>query len=405
MILLHSADWHLGKKLDNYSRLPEQEAFLEAFCVLADQEGADAILLSGDLFDHYLPSNEAVELYYRYIARLSKGGARPVIIIAGNHDSPDHLVAPDPLARALGITVVGYPRQIPGAFHTEAGVHSKCTAPGFIEIVLPGHPPLRILTTPYANALRLREALDPEREEAELAELLRDHWAYTAATHLDDKGCNVLMAHLFFTQNIHEPEPEPDDEKPIHYIGGVSALSTEILPPGLQYVALGHLHRAHAVAHPAGLPVVYSGSPVSYSFAEAGQQKHVVRIELAPGEQARWTLLPIAGGRPLLRYTTDDADAAIRFLQAHPEAFVELTLICDTYLSGELKNRLEAAHQRLFIVPQSRLQITGSSPRAFTASLDNMEEVFNAYYLYRNGAPPDDAILDLFRELISNDSP
>lgn len=95
MILLHSADWHLGKRLENHSRLPEQQEFLIEFCAIAEREKPHVILISGDIYDHFQPSNEAAELFYQIISKLSCAGTIPIIVIAGNHDSPDHLQAPD----------------------------------------------------------------------------------------------------------------------------------------------------------------------------------------------------------------------------------------------------------------------------------------------------------------------
>src|SRR5690554_7320792 len=103
MRLLHTGDWHLGKRLDDYSRLEEQQAVLEELIGLAEIHDVDAVLVAGDLFDTFNPPAEAVELFYKSLKKLSGDGRRPVIAIAGNHDSPDRIEAPDPLARECGI--------------------------------------------------------------------------------------------------------------------------------------------------------------------------------------------------------------------------------------------------------------------------------------------------------------
>ena len=71
MKLLHTADWHLGKRLDHYARLTEQQAVMEEICEIAEQEAVDAVLIAGDLFDQINPSTEAIELYYRTLKRLA----------------------------------------------------------------------------------------------------------------------------------------------------------------------------------------------------------------------------------------------------------------------------------------------------------------------------------------------
>ena len=103
MKILHTADWHLGKRLDNYSRIEEQIEVMNEICEIADEQNIDLVLVAGDLFDTFNPSVEAVELFYKTLKRLANNGQRPVIAIAGNHDSPDRIDAPDPLARECGI--------------------------------------------------------------------------------------------------------------------------------------------------------------------------------------------------------------------------------------------------------------------------------------------------------------
>src|SRR5690606_31764086 len=103
MRILHTADWHLGKRLDNFSRLDEQILVLDEIVEKADIHQADVIIVAGDLFDAFNPGTDAIDLFYKTLKRLTKNGSRPVIAISGNHDSPSLIDAPDPLARECGI--------------------------------------------------------------------------------------------------------------------------------------------------------------------------------------------------------------------------------------------------------------------------------------------------------------
>ncbi len=122
MKLLHTSDWHLGKYLNNFSRHAEQQEVLEEICEIAEREKVNAILIAGDLFDTYNPPTESVELFYRILKRLSANGTRAVIAIAGNHDSPERIEAPDPLARECGIIFAGYPNSLVSTFTLESGL-------------------------------------------------------------------------------------------------------------------------------------------------------------------------------------------------------------------------------------------------------------------------------------------
>ena len=112
MRILHTADWHLGKKLDFFSRLEEQREVMDEICQIADREEADLVVVSGDLYDTFNPPIEATELLYKTLKRLTNNGKRPVIAIAGNHDSPDRVDSPDPLARECGIFFFGQPNLV-----------------------------------------------------------------------------------------------------------------------------------------------------------------------------------------------------------------------------------------------------------------------------------------------------
>ncbi len=278
--ILHTSDWHLGKRLERFSRHGEQVEILEEIRHIADEHKADVIVIAGDLFDTFNPPAESLDLFYSSLKKLASDGKRPVIAIAGNHDMPERIEAPDPLARECGIIFAGFPDTSIPEYSLEGKFKIAASEPGFMNLQLPGKPALRVLSTPYANEIRLRKGLNQEKD---LQEILADHWGLLAERHCDDKGVNILLTHLLFMNEGGEVPEEPEDERPINHIGGAQAIYTSAIPASLQYVALGHLHRTQTVTT-VPCPVIYSGSPLSYSFSEAGQQKHVVLIDLEPGQ-------------------------------------------------------------------------------------------------------------------------
>ena len=229
----------------------------------------DLILISGDLFDTFNPPNRAVEDFFRTVKILSKDGKRAVVAIAGNHDSPQRIEAPDPLARASGIIFTGFPDSQPPTFSLDTGLALTRSAPGFAELQLPGvNFPVRLILTPYANETRLRKALGVDEE---VRDLLRNHWKELAETYCDGQGVNLLMAHLYMMPEGTIPPDEPEDERPIR-IGNASAVYTNCIPNGMQYVAMGHLHR-YQVMSGAPCPVVYPSSILAYSFSEGPSEE------------------------------------------------------------------------------------------------------------------------------------
>ena len=405
MKLLHTADWHLGKRLGDFSRLAEQREVLDEICAIAEAEAVDAVLIAGDLFDTFNPPNEALELFYRSVHRLSNNGARAVIAIAGNHDSPDRVEAPDALARECGIVFVGRPGSMVPSFNTPLGIETLHAEPGFVELRLPNCPDaLRLILTPYANETTLKRFLGDQDRDQSLREVLHHDWQRLAKQHCSASGVNILMAHLYFRQRNGPAPEEPDDEKPILHVGGASAVFTEDIPAQVQYAALGHLHR-HQLVSTTPCPVCYSSSPLAYSFAEAEQQKQVVLVEVEAGGEALVQTVALRAGRRLRRERFTEVDEAIQWLEANPNTFVELTLVSDSYLEGKRKRALYAAHDGIVsIIPEIA---TPDGNPADPGSIDlskDLRTLFTDYFRSKKGQEPNEELLTLLDEVLGTES-
>jgi len=405
MKLLHTSDWHLGKRLEDFSRMEEQQAVMAEICEIADRENADAVLVAGDLFDTFNPPTEAVDLFYKTLKRLSKNGNRPVIAIAGNHDSPDRIEAPDPLARECGIIFAGYPNSVVQPFELESGLKVTQSTEGFLEIQLPSCPiPLRILATPYANELRLKTCLGHDNQEEELRAVLQQKWQELADKYCDDKGINVLITHLFVVKKGSELPEEPSDEKPISHVGGAQAVYTENIPNQIQYTAVGHLHRMHQVDS-VPCPVYYSGSPLSYSFAEADQKKFVLLAEVEPGKKPEVEQIVLKSGKRLLRKKAIGMEEAITWLTENQDSLVELTLVTDNFLTAQERKQLSATHNGIIsIIPEVKnaADLTGNGRQNIDLS-KNMEELFTDYFRHEKGQEPNNELLKLFKEILAEE--
>lgn len=404
MKILHTADWHIGKKLDNYSRLDEQRLVLDEICGIAEREKVDAVIIAGDLFDNFNPSSEATELLYSTLHRLSANGSRAVIAIAGNHDSPERIQVPDALAKVCGIIFVGFPNTEILPFCTQEKVEIMRSAKGFIELKLPNSDiPLRIIHTPYANEQRLKTFLGTEDSEEALRIHLQNHWQELADQYFDDKGFNLLTTHLFVMQKGEPMPEEPDDERPILHIGGAQAIYTENFPKQVHYVALGHLHRYHVISqNPA--PVIYSSSPLAYSFSEANQSKFVVILEAEAGKLAGYKPIELQKGKKLRRKSFHDVEEAIVWLKENSEDLVELTIISDQYLEAADKKRLTEAHSGLIqIIPQIKKDELSESATQIDLSL-SMEKLFLEYFKNKNkGQEPSEGLMEVFREVLGSE--
>ncbi|WP_066440214.1 exonuclease SbcCD subunit D [Chryseobacterium sp. CCH4-E10] len=400
MKILHTADWHLGKRLDRFSRLEEQVLVMEELIQTADEQQVDIILIAGDLFDNFNPSVEAVQLFYKTLKRLSLNGKRPVIAISGNHDSPSLIDAPDPLARECGIILIGHPKAMITPFELEFFNISK-SAEGFIELTFKNHDfPVRILHTPYANEMRLKQYFG-EQKEAELNKVLAEHWQKNADKFCDEKGVNLLMTHLYMNQKGTALLDEPEGEKPLK-IGNADLIFSDIIPSQIQYTALGHLHRFQNIGTDER-PVVYSSSPLCYSFSEAGQTKYISIIEAEPGKTVWFEKIPIKNGKCLERKSFDNIGKTVEWLTANQDTFVELTLESETFLTADERKRLYQSHNGIVhLIPKVKnLELSKNHLHDINLNQD-IQSLFRDYFKSKNGGQEaNDELINLFNEILN----
>lgn len=400
MKILHTADWHLGKRLDNFSRLPEQVEVMNEIVQIADEQNVDMILIAGDLFDTFNPSVEAVELFYKTLKRLAKNGLRPVIAIGGNHDSPDRIDAPDPLARECGIILIGHPNAMVSPFELD-GFKITNTDEGFIEIQQKSIPfPIRIVHTAYANEVRLKQFFGEEKEQ-ELNRVLKEHWTSLADKYCDTNGVNLLISHLYMNKKGTELLEEPEGEKPIK-IGNADMVYSDCVPTQIQYTALGHLHGYNNIGTEEH-PVVYSSSPLCYSFSEAGQTKYVSIIDAEPNQSVKMEKIALKSGRLLLRKTFDEVNKAVEWLGEHQNTLVELTIESDSFLKAEDRKLIYQSHDGIIhLIPKVKNQTNEETVYKEINLNQDMKDLFKDYFKTKNAnQEPNDEIMDLFNEILN----
>lgn len=400
MKILHTADWHLGKRLDRFSRLEEQVLVMDEIVQIADEQNVDLVLIAGDLFDNFNPSVEAVELFYKTLKRLSLNGKRPVIAISGNHDSPSLIDAPDPLARECGIILIGHPKATIYPFKLEHFKISK-SAEGFIELELQHQNfPIRILHTPYANEIRLKEYFG-EDKESELNNVLAEHWKKNADEFCDESGVNLLMTHLYINKKGAPILEEPEGEKPIK-IGNADLVFSDIIPPQIQYTALGHLHGFQNIGTDEK-PVIYSSSPLCYSFSEAGQTKYVSVIDIEPNQQVSFEKIALQNGKKLVRKTFDSIENTVEWLIENPNTLIELTLESETFLTADERKRLYQSHNGIVhLIPKIKNQETNENNLGEINLSQDIQALFKDYFKSKNGGQEaNEELINLFNEIAS----
>ncbi|MCB0855248.1 MAG: exonuclease sbcCD subunit D, partial [Bacteroidetes bacterium] len=169
------------------------------------------------------------------------------------------------------------------------------------------------------------------------------------------------------------------------------------------YVALGHLHRPHFVTQKP-YPIAYSGSPLAYSMSEAGQEKSVNILEVEPGKSVSVRSVNLSKGKKLMRKKFEQIDEAVSWLENHPEALVELTIVSDHFLTSEDRKKLYNAHDGIVtIIPEIKNKITEEYDKLDIDLQKDIKDLFVDYFQYRHNQVPNDRIMNLLQEVLAED--
>lgn len=301
--ILHTADWHLGKSLNDQERHEEHRLFLDWLLGVVVGEKVDAVVVAGDIFDTANPSTAAEALYYDFVARLYATTPASLVVIAGNHDSASHLEAPRSPLQVLRTHVAG----------------ALAEAPADRVLLLPkDSPKVAIAMVPFLRERDLRLAVGGETERDIRTQLKAGIEACYRATAAAARGVAkgvpvVAMGHL----TVDGAETS-DSEREIH-VGGLGAVGHAVFPSDFAYVALGHLHRPQAPDKQGR--VRYAGSPFPLSFSEVGDRKEVRLLDIDGSNLTQRGLeIPVFRRLARLKCTLDQAAARLKALAAEPAA-------------------------------------------------------------------------------------
>ncbi|MFF4827967.1 exonuclease SbcCD subunit D [Streptomyces sp. NPDC001312] len=322
MRFLHTSDWHLGRRFHTEDLIPAQGAFLDHLVDTARTEDVDAILVAGDIYDRAIPSLDAVRLFNRALHQLADLDM-PIIMISGNHDS----------AHRLGFA---------SGFMARAGIHLRtdpdtCDIPVLLEDV---DGPVAVYGIPYLEPSMVRDRLHAEAaSHRAVLTTAMDRIRGDLADKQPAGTRSVVLAHAFVTSGTGQPteyeERERSDSERDIAVGGVAHVGADVFD-GIDYVALGHLHGSQRVTD----RIHYSGSPLAYSFSEAGHTKSITLVDLASDTVPAPTRRPCPVPLRLERVTGFMDDLLTDPVYEHlKEAWLEVTLT-DTALPFEAMARL-----------------------------------------------------------------
>lgn len=400
MRILHTSDWHLGKSLEGFSRMDEQEAFLNDFIEIVKEENVDMVIIAGDIYDSANPPSRAEKMFYDTLKKLSSNGERITLVIAGNHDNPERLVAAGPLARDHGIIMLGTPKSV-----ADTGVYGRHrvvdSGEGFVEVEINNERAV-ILTVPYPSEKRLNEviydAMDEEEEKVKsYSERIKVLFDSLSKKYRDDT-INIAVSHLFAMGS-----EEAGSERNVQ-LGGSFIVDGGCLPVNAQYIALGHIHKPQLVPG-TNRRARYAGSPIHYSKKETNFNKKAFIVDVKANEECSVKEIDLKVYKPIEIWKCNSIEEAIDMCEENKDkdCWVYLEITTDRYLrEDEIKMMKSAKKDILEITPiiigenTEEIDLGSFSEKTF-------EEIFRDFYLKERGLEPQQELIELLLGILNEE--
>lgn len=396
MKLIHTADWHLGKRLNGFLLDAEQREALAGLLAVVDRESPDVVLLAGDVFDAPVPPLSALETWAWFVHQLVTERGVPFVAIPGNHDHPERLALNARVARPTGLHIL----------HDLRESHIAVRVAGMEIFGVPFHKPAHVraaFAEEEPDGARARDqgelpgalpAWDPNASY----DLAMDRVLQRVRAVRTGDGPSVLMGHAFVEGGGEEPEGED-----AIVVGGAGTVRVATLA-GFDYVALGHIHGARDLVR-SGSPVRYAGSIYPYAFSEAGSTKSVDVVTFEGGATSvRRVPIEVRRRVRVIEGVTFEQvlEGAARAPQDERQDYL-LVRVTDRGPIDHAVARLREVYPNALLqqpaieVTAERIGFDGDAHRVGT------EEAFRAFYRHVFGADMSPLEDELLREVLTAD--
>lgn len=358
MKFLHLADLHLGKRVNGFSMLEDQAHILRQILAILDGEQPDGVLIAGDVYDKSVPSVEAVELLDGFLTELRTRGV-PVLLISGNHDSPERLAFGGRVMDSCGIHIspVYDGALAPVTLHDEFG-------------------PVHVWLLPFVKPAHVRRWF-PDADIESYTDAVAEAVAHMD---IDTAARNVLVTHQFVTGGTRSGSEELS-------VGGTDNVDSGVFAP-FDYVALGHLHGAQHIGRET---IRYAGSPIKYSFSEARQHKSVTVVTLGEKGDVQVRTVALTPLRELreIRGSYDELTARSFYEHTTYRSDYLHLILTDEQDVFDAMSRLRTIYPYLMTLDYDNARTRAAGGMSVPAETERRtpSELFEALYLRQNHRP------------------
>lgn len=371
MRVLHTADWHVGKRLGRLDRVDEARAALREIAGIARAREVDVVVVAGDLFDRGVPPFVSLRVVLDALVELAATGAH-VVAVPGNHDSADLFEVLAPHLAHSRVTLVHKPLRA-----TEGGV---------VEIPSrDGREVARVACFPFLHQAHVVEFMetheDRHKSYADRVRAITRHYASHLAERPRRDAVDVLVGHFM----VHDAIPA-GSERPLH-IGEAYMARHDAVPHQFHYVALGHIHKPQPVARSEDY-ARYAGSVLQLDFGEAGEAKSVVVADLSPDGRRAVETVPVTSGRRLMRVS-----GTLDELKNRADELRDAILAVDVVTDQPSPTLADDVHAFLPDALYVRVESPAREPVRAAHAGRGFRELYGEYHEQRHGAPPSAELL------------
>ena len=375
MKFLHTSDWHVGRTLNGWSLLEEQEWAFQQIVDLAISEKVDGVIIAGDLYDRAVPPVDAIKLFNKTLARLVLEEQIPVYAISGNHDSAERIAFGSHIMSSSGICM--------------SPVYDGKTAK---YCLMDNYGEVWIHLLPFIRPAVVRHVFAGEEGAEEIRTYQEAVQAAVEHMDLDTEKRNVLVAHQFVVGAMSCDSEEIT-------VGGIDQIEGAVFRD-FDYVALGHIHSPQNVGNDR---IRYCGTPLKYSFSEAGQQKSVTVVELGEKgtlEVREIQLKPLRDMRKL-KGTYMAITSLSNYQDTNTEDYVQITLTDEEDIVDGMQ-KLRTIYPNLMRLEYDNCRTRENQKVTGTETVEKKSELeyFEEFFELQNNQPMNEEQRKFSEELI-----
>lgn len=371
MKIIHLADLHIGKRVNEFSMIDDQKYILNQILEIIDKEKPDAVIIAGDVYDKQVPSIEAVELLDSFISDISKRKTT-TFIISGNHDSAERL--------AFGSSLMAMGKiYISPVYNGKISKYTLKNDFGSANFYL----------LPFVKPNHVKRFFPDEKIESytDAIKVVVDNLK------LDTSKINILIAHQFVTGASRTESEEIS-------VGGLDNVDASVFED-FDYVALGHIHRPQKISTKR---IRYCGTPLKYSFSEVNDTKSVSIIEINSKEDFNLRMIPLIPKRDMrkIRGTYEELTTKTSYENTNTDDYIHVTLT-DEFNVADAIQKLRVIYKNIMKLEYDNMRTRESRK----INLDDMVienknplEIFSEFYKLQNNKEMNDEQKEIIKKIM-----